>query len=257
MVTCLTIVPNLFRKIMIVGRMVTFALGLGVAGVSVLQFAYAVSCDAVVGKWVWFTNGIVTFNRDGTMVHEPGNDGTWECADAAQGRITLKWRVGGHVNKLDLSADGKGLSSTDPSQPFVAAKRIGAAPSDKSASPDPAAPTVILTTQPDDSRLLPRDIPELMHEATRRARLWRQDAIPVSLEFQHFDAPNPKLTKGPRVVFSFSSPSESAGLKLTVTTTDVGRCLSASGVRGPACGPAHRPRERDERPARECQPENL
>lgn len=221
MVTCLTIAPNLFRKIMIVGRMVAFTLSLGVAGIFVPQFTYAVSCDAIVGKWVWFTKGVVTIKPDGTMMHEPGNDGTWECTDAAQGRITLKWRVGGHVNKIELSMDGKGLSSTDPSQPFVTATRIGAAPSDKGAHPAPAAPTVILTTQPDGSRQLPKDLPELMHGATQRARMWRQDAIPVSLEFQHFDAPNPKLTKGPRVVFSFSSPSEGAGLKLTVTTADV------------------------------------
>jgi hypothetical protein len=206
---------------MILGRRVTFALSLGVAGISIPHHAHAVSCDAIVGKWGWFIGGEVTVKPDGTFVQQSGNAGTWECTDTARGRITLKWRVGGHVNKLELSADGKGLSSTDPSQPFVTAKRIGAAPSDKSANPAPAAPTVILTTEQDGSRLLPKDLPELMHGATQRAQMWRQDAIPVSLEFQHFDAPNPKLTKGPRVVFSFFSPSEGTGLKLTVTTTDV------------------------------------
>ena len=40
--------------------------------------AYTASCDAILGKWAWFTKGVVTFNPDGTMVHEPGNDGTWE-----------------------------------------------------------------------------------------------------------------------------------------------------------------------------------
>ena len=50
--------------------------------------AYTASCDAILGKWAWFTKGVVTFNPDGTMVHEPGNDGTWECTDAAREKIS-------------------------------------------------------------------------------------------------------------------------------------------------------------------------
>ena len=108
----------------------TMTLGLfllaGVADFSLPGYAHAASCDAIVGKWAWFTKGVVAFTPDGKLVHEPGNDGTWECTDAARGRITLRWRLGGHVNHLVLSADGQGLSSTDPSQHFVTAKRIGA-----------------------------------------------------------------------------------------------------------------------------------
>jgi hypothetical protein len=190
-------------------------------GGSWLQPVYASDCEAVVGTWAWFVGGEVTVKSDGTFAQQSGNSGTWTCTDASKGAMTLIWKKGGFVNQMLLSADGKGLSSTDPSQPFVTAKRIGAAPSDKGESQAPAVPTVILTTESDGSRQVPKDLPELMHGATQRARMWRHDAIPVSLEFQHFDAPNPKLTKGPRVVFSFSSPSEDAGLKLTVTTTDV------------------------------------
>ena len=105
--------------------------------------AYTASCDAILGKWAWFTKGVVTFNPDGTMVHEPGNDGTWECTDAARGRITLRWRQGGYVNQVALSADGNGLSSTDPSQQFLTAKRIragGTALSGKNPSPPVAVP---------------------------------------------------------------------------------------------------------------------
>jgi outer membrane protein assembly factor BamB len=98
---------------------------LAVFGLQDHTHAAASGCDALLGKWVWFTKGVVTFNPDGTMVHEPGNYGTWECTDAAWGRVTLRWHIGGYVNRLALSTDGKGLFSTDPSQAFVTAKRVG------------------------------------------------------------------------------------------------------------------------------------
>ena len=197
-----------------------FLLIAGVAGFSFQNAAHAASCEAILGKWAWFTNGVVTFNPNGTMVHEPGNDGTWECTDAARGRVTLRWRLGGYVNRLVLSANGTGLSSTDPSQHFVTATRLdagGTAPSAQGTSVLPGAAAVILTTQPDGARQLPKDLPELIHAATQRARLWRPDAIPVALEFQHRDAPNPAM-RGPAVRISFFSPSEGTGLFVTVTT---------------------------------------
>ncbi len=197
-----------------------FFLVAGVAGLSLQYDAHAASCDAIVGKWAWFTKGVVTFNPDGTMVHEPGNDGTWECTEAARGKFTLRWRVGSYVNQLVLSADGKGLSSTDPSQHFVTAKRMGAggtAQSAEGASATPVAAPVILTTQSDSGRQLPKDLPELIHAATPRAREWRRDAIPVSLKFEHREAPNPTM-RGPAVTISFFSPSAGAGLLVTVTT---------------------------------------
>ena len=172
--------------------------------------AYAASCDAILGKWTWFTKGVVTFNPDGTMRHEPGNDGTWECTEPARGRITLRWRQGGYVNQVALSADGNGLSSTDPSQQFVSAKRVGAGGTEQSVknpSPSPNAATVILTTQADGARQLPKDLPELMHAARQRAQQWRADAIPVALKFEHRDAPNPKM-RGPEVTISFSRPQQ-------------------------------------------------
>jgi hypothetical protein len=88
----------------------------GVAGFAFQPHAHAAACEAILGKWAWFTQGVVTFNPDGTLVHEPGNDGTWECTDAAQGRFMLRWRQGGYVNQVALAADRNGLSSTDPSQ---------------------------------------------------------------------------------------------------------------------------------------------
>ena len=70
------------------------------------------SCDDVIGKWAWFTRGVVTIKQDGAMAHEPGNDGTWTCASGAKTIITLRWRVGGFVNTMELLADRKKLSST-------------------------------------------------------------------------------------------------------------------------------------------------
>jgi tetratricopeptide (TPR) repeat protein len=105
-------------------------------------------CDALVGRWAWFTGGVVTMHANGTLdyANPDGsivNTGTWECTDVARGRVTLRWRQDGYVNQVALSADGNGLSSTDPSQQFVTAKRIGAeakAPAKKDASTLPPAP---------------------------------------------------------------------------------------------------------------------
>ena len=58
----------------------------------------AVPCEALLGKWKWFTGGVVSINADGTITHDPGNDGTWECTDSDRGRLTLRWRFGGYVN---------------------------------------------------------------------------------------------------------------------------------------------------------------
>ena len=93
-----------------------FSLVVGVVGFALPHLTYAASCEALVGKWNWFTGGVVTINPDSTMVHELGSDGTWEGTDATRGRVTLRWCLGGYVNSLALSADGQGLSSTDHSQ---------------------------------------------------------------------------------------------------------------------------------------------
>lgn len=109
----------------------------GVAGLSLPTSAHAASCEDVVGQWTWFVGGEVTIKSDGTFTQQSGNSGTWECTDPARGGVTLRWRQGGFGNQLALSEDGRGLSSTDPSQSFVTAKRIGA-PSSTTRLPTPA-----------------------------------------------------------------------------------------------------------------------
>jgi tetratricopeptide (TPR) repeat protein len=98
----------------------------------------AAPCDAVIGEWTWFTNGVVTINRDGTIVHNPGNTGTWECTDPVHNRFTVRWRVGGLANAMVLSPDGRRLTSTDPAQQFVTASRRGEPPSMPAAVPPPS-----------------------------------------------------------------------------------------------------------------------
>jgi hypothetical protein len=63
-----------------------------VAGFAFQHHAHAAACEAILGKWAWFTKGMVTFDPDGTLVDESGNVGTWECTDAARGWSTLRWR---------------------------------------------------------------------------------------------------------------------------------------------------------------------
>ena len=98
---------------MVRARRFVLACLLGAGGLAAPAPVRAAGCEAILGKWTWFTGGVVSINADGTMVHDPGNDGTWECTDRTRGRVTLRWRQGGYVNRLTLSADGNGLSSTD------------------------------------------------------------------------------------------------------------------------------------------------
>lgn len=102
----------------------------------------AAPCEALLGKWKWFTGGMVSINADGTITHDPDNDGTWECTDSARGRVTVRWRFGGYVNRLAVSPDGRALASTDPSQSYVTAQRVGAPRTVEPAAPSkPADPS--------------------------------------------------------------------------------------------------------------------
>jgi len=94
-------------------------------------------CESIVGKWAWFAGGEVTAASDGTFRQQSGANGTWTCADAAKGIVTMKWSTG-FVNTMLISADGRGLSSADRSQAFVSARRVGNPPqqqTQKQASP--------------------------------------------------------------------------------------------------------------------------
>jgi hypothetical protein len=188
------------------------------------QRAGAAGCEAIAGRWEWFIGGEVQINPDGTAVLSSGaNDGTWECVDAAQHSFVVHWRVGGFVNRLALTADGGGLTSIDPLQPYVSAKRIealaanGAAPVPNGAVA-PTGENITLSTVTDGAGQLPQELPRLMHAATQRARAsWRPDAIPVALEFENLNPLNPRLPRGPQVKIYLLSPSSGTGLLATIT----------------------------------------
>jgi hypothetical protein len=130
--------PTRATRLIVLGITSGIAFGAG----ATLPAGAAAPCEALVGKWQWFTGGVVSINRDGTITHDPGNDGTWECTDPARGRATLRWRLGGYVNRLALAPDGRALGSTDPSQSYVTAQRIGTPRTvEPPASTKPSEPT--------------------------------------------------------------------------------------------------------------------
>jgi hypothetical protein len=79
----------------------------------------------------------------------------------------------------------------------------------------PPAATAVQTERALD---LPADVPALLFTATQRARAWRSDALPVSLEYQYVDAPN---VEGPELRFSFLSPASGTGLRLTMRAAEI------------------------------------
>ncbi len=79
----------------------------------------------------------------------------------------------------------------------------------------PAAVDTPPTLQPQQSRDWPVDVPALLFGATRRARGWQSDAIPVWLEYQYVDAPNP-AARGPQLRIGFVSPTTGTGMQLTL-----------------------------------------
>jgi hypothetical protein len=181
-----------------------------------IERAGASSCDAIVGRWSWFVGGEVTINPGGSFAQQSGNGGTWQC-DAASGQVTLRWKQGGFVNQVAVSADGNQLASTDLSQSYVTAKRIGVVPAGIG---QPSATAVSLSTVRDGERDLPKDLPKLLHAAAQQARAWSKDAIPVMLEVKNRDgSPNPRL-RGPEVRISFLSPASGTGLFAVVTAAD-------------------------------------
>jgi hypothetical protein len=151
-------------------------------------------------------------------------DGTYELSGAGGAVVhTGSFHAAAGQWSLDSpiwGKDGGGYQLPNPNT-FVATGRLGVGVWVR-ASSSPTAATgvgeIVMATQPDGARALPKDIPELMHAATRRARLWRADAIPVALEFKHLDVPNPAM-RGPEVRVSFLSPSEGTGLFVTVSAS--------------------------------------
>jgi hypothetical protein len=192
----------------------------------------AASCDAVIGRWNWFVGGEVTVSPEGRFVQQSGNGGTWECTDSARGVVVFRWQDGGFVNQLVLSSDGNRLASADPAQSYVSATKVGAAPPPGNTGapirPVADSPTLAIQTQGADA--LPESLPQLLHAVAREARALKSDAIPVALEFEYREAPNPSM-RGPAVRILLLSPSAGTGIQAMVTAdglrmTEVDRAVT-------------------------------
>lgn len=75
----------------------------------------------IVGDWHWFTGGTVRIQTDGAIASSTGNLGRW----SRQGDVfVLRWRKGGYVDTLRLSADGRSLEGTNQHGARVTAGRV-------------------------------------------------------------------------------------------------------------------------------------
>lgn len=96
----------------------------------------AVDCNAIVGKWQWFTGSTAEFGPDGAI---PGQGNRWECSGNREYRIY--WENGKYVDTLTLSADSLGLEGKNQYGRKVWGKRIGnPAPKPETTKPQTTAP---------------------------------------------------------------------------------------------------------------------
>jgi hypothetical protein len=84
-------------------------------------------CSDIVGTWKWFVGPQLTFKADHSFSNGE-NSGTWEVKDAAARNYTLKWDVGGFVDEVTLSADGRKLTGTNNNKNSVSGERVGDCP---------------------------------------------------------------------------------------------------------------------------------
>jgi hypothetical protein len=189
-----------------------------VAAAGLPPAAEAATCEALVGNWAWFTGGVVSINADGTLRHEPGNDGTWECTDRARGQATLRWRLGGYVNRLVLSGDGRALSSTDPAQSYVTARKMDA--------PRPAE-TLRRADPPSSAEVPKAKTPEPPRRADAETPKVKPSESPPRSE------PEAAKPKTPEASRDISAPARTAGVAC------VGTACPSLGVDTASCKVTH------------------
>ena len=81
-------------------------------------------CDDIVGNWKWFVGPQLTIKADHTFSNGE-NSGNWESKNAPERRYVLRWDVGGFVDEVTLSADGKKLAGTNNNKNGVSGERVG------------------------------------------------------------------------------------------------------------------------------------
>jgi|SRR5262245_48776851 len=81
-------------------------------------------CDDIVGSWKWFVGPELVVKADHSFSNGE-NSGNWEVTDAAQRKYTLRWDVGGFVDVVILSADGRKLTGSNNNKNNVSGERVG------------------------------------------------------------------------------------------------------------------------------------
>ena len=79
--------------------------------------------SGIVGTWSWFTGETVVIRPDSTFYSEK-NKGRWEHTDQSSRRYTMRWDVGGWIDSLELSADGKSLTGQNQHGTSVTATKM-------------------------------------------------------------------------------------------------------------------------------------
>ena len=93
-------------------------------GTSVLAQESQPKCNDLVGAWKWFVGPQLTFSADHSFTNGE-NSGSWELTNASQRKYTLRWDVGGFVDEVILSSDGKTLTGTNNQNNKVSGERVG------------------------------------------------------------------------------------------------------------------------------------
>ena len=81
-------------------------------------------CNDIIGEWKWFVGPQLTFSADHSFTNGE-NSGSWELTNASQRKYILRWDVGGFVDEVILSTDGKKLTGTNNQKNTVSGERVG------------------------------------------------------------------------------------------------------------------------------------
>jgi hypothetical protein len=81
-------------------------------------------CNDIVGTWKWFVGPELIIKADHTFSNGE-NSGTWEVINASEFKYRLRWEVGGFVDEVTLSKDGRKLTGTNNQKNNVAGDRVG------------------------------------------------------------------------------------------------------------------------------------
>jgi len=81
-------------------------------------------CSEIVGTWKWFVGPELIIKADHTFSNGE-NSGAWEISNAKERKYTLRWEVGGFVDEVTLSKDGRKLTGTNNQKNNVAGERVG------------------------------------------------------------------------------------------------------------------------------------